>query len=406
MKLIIITKTNPFFENSASANRWRTLIEGLLHLNVRIELLITGGYNTKKESVTLGSFGEWKGLSHRYVSKLIYYTLWWRRMNKYILEPLLANSNQKKVIKYISRNQDAIVWTNSAMEGFKVAYSIKKKYPRVKTFLEMSEFLDVHLYNLGNKMQMKEGNERQTFFEEKAIFSFSGLALMTRTLYNYYSNLSGNIPKLLHLPMTVDLDRFSNHSNDTISKTLQRPYIAFVGVMNNQKDGVNILIDAFAKIVSQFPKLNLYLFGSYNYDTPGHLEQIKKLNLSEKVFYKGEVNRDKIPSILLNAALLVLPRPDSKQAQGGFPTKLGEYLASGTPVCATKVGELQDYLKDNESVFFAEPGSIDSFANAILQAMNHPTHAYEVGQNGKKVAETYFNKDIQSKLLFDFLKQL
>jgi glycosyltransferase involved in cell wall biosynthesis len=152
--------------------------------------------------------------------------------------------------------------------------------------------------------------------------------------------------------------------------------------------------------------LNLYLFGPYNYDTPGHLKQIEKLNLSEKIHYGGEINRNAIPSILLNAKLLVLPRPDSKQAQGGFPTKLGEYLASGKPVCATRVGEIPDYLIDNESVFFAEPGSVDSFADAISRSMNNPNQSIKVGLNGKKVAETYFNKDIQSKLLFDFLKQL
>ncbi len=59
--------------------------------------------------------------------------------------------------------------------------------------------------------------------------------------------------------------------------------------------------------------------------------------------------------------------PDSKQAQGGFPTKLGEYLATGNPVCATTVGEIPDYLVDGESVYFAVPGSVDSFADAMLR---------------------------------------
>jgi glycosyltransferase involved in cell wall biosynthesis len=304
------------------------------------------------------------------------------------------------------RENANLVWTNSELESFELVIALKKRNPNLNTFIEMSEFLDIHHYNLGNVFQKKIADKRQYLFESKGIYAYNGFALMTKTLFNHYSNFKGSLPRLLHLPMTVDLERFSNATNDSISKTLLQPYIAFVGVMDNKKEGVSILIDAFAKVANHFPKLNLYLFGPYNYDTPGHLKQIEKLNLSEKIHYGGEINRNAIPSILLNAKLLVLPRPDSKQAQGGFPTKLGEYLASGKPVCATRVGEIPDYLIDNESVFFAEPGSVDSFADAISRSMNNPNQSIKVGLNGKKVAETYFNKDIQSKLLFDFLKQL
>jgi glycosyltransferase involved in cell wall biosynthesis len=119
-----------------------------------------------------------------------------------------------------------------------------------------------------------------------------------------------------------------------------------------------------------------------------------------------EYSRDAIPSIIGNADLLVLPRPDSKQAQGGFPTKLGEYLATGNPVCATSVGEIPDYLTDNESVFFAQPGSVESFAEAMRRALSDPENAKRVGLNGKKVAQKEFNKDIQAKKLHQFLLEL
>ena len=124
------------------------------------------------------------------------------------------------------------------------------------------------------------------------------------------------------------------------------------------------------------------------------------------MFWKGEFSRDKIPAIIKNASLLALPRPDSKQAQGGFPTKLGEYLATGNPVCATTVGEIPDYLIDDESIYFAEPGSINSFADAMKRALSNPLKAKRIGTNGRKVAETHFNKDIQAKKLYDFLSSL
>ena len=176
--------------------------------------------------------------------------------------------------------------------------------------------------------------------------------------------------------------------------------------MNDAKDGVNILIQSFAKIHHKFPDQKLYLVGGWNYDTSKHLKIIKELSLESKIIWKGEFSSNQIPTIIKNASLLTLPRPDSKQAQGGFPTKLGEYLASGNPVCATSVGEIPNYLVDNVSVYFAIPGSVDSFADAMQRALENPEKSKKIGQNGKEVAIKHFNKDIQSKILYNFLNEL
>ena len=117
------------------------------------------------------------------------------------------------------------------------------------------------------------------------------------------------------------------------------------------------------------------------------------------------LNKDQIPLFICNAELLVLSRPDSHQAQGGFPTKLGEYLATGKPVCVTKVGEIPNYLEDNVSAFLAEPGDVDSFTDAMDRALSNPEKAREVGLAGRDVAKKEFNSEIQAKRLADFLKQ-
>jgi glycosyltransferase involved in cell wall biosynthesis len=176
--------------------------------------------------------------------------------------------------------------------------------------------------------------------------------------------------------------------------------------MNDAKDGVSNLIKAFNTVKDKFPSHKVYLVGGWNYDTPLHLQLIKDFGLEERVFWMKEYSRNQIPNIICNAHLLILPRPDSKQAQGGFPTKLGEYLATGKPVCASEVGEIPDYLTDNESVFFAEPGSVESLSEAMERALSDYENAKRVGANGRKVAEEHFNKDVQARKLLAFLKEL
>lgn len=403
MKINILISQNPFFSSNASSNRWQTLIEGLLAYGVEIEILITSGYQTPKEEKTLGVTGNLSGVKYHYINPKKMNTLWKRRYQKYVSSLWRDETTLKKTMAYLT-DSNSIVWSERSMLSFQTTYRLKKIQPNRKTFIEMSEFLDIHLYNKGNIFQRRKGNKRQKFFEEKAFYSFDGIALMTNTLMTHYVSFPEKIPKLLHLPMTVDLDRFNKSYHP--SEEFKAPYIAFVGVMNNAKDGVDILIESFYKIHQNFPTLKLYLVGSWNYDTPSHQARIKKLNMSDRVFWTGEKDRDIIPAILKNAQLLVLPRPDSKQARGGFPTKLGEYLASSVPVCATRVGEIPDYLVDNESVFFANPGSVDSFADAMNRALSDPENAKRVGLNGRRVAEKEFNKDIQAQKLYDFLKSL
>jgi glycosyltransferase involved in cell wall biosynthesis len=404
MKVIIIIGTNPFYENSASGNRWRTLIEGLNSLGVKITLLIIGGYNSIDEIKTLKLEGTINGIQIKYVNFLYYGNIWFARMNSYILSKIISPLVRFRIYKIVSKNTDSILWTSSELEGFKITVGLKRRFHELKTFLEMSEFLDIHKFNKSNIAHTKKAEYTQFYFENIAMQYYDGLALMTKTLYNHYSTFNFKKPELLHLPMTVDLNRFEG--NKELLSGFKQPYIAFVGIMNNAKDGVDILIEAFAKINEKFPEFKLYLVGPWHYDTPDHLNMIKQYKLEDKIFWKGVHPRDEVTSIIKNANLLVLPRPDSKQAQGGFPTKLGEYLASGNPVCASAVGEIPDYLVDNESVYFAEPGSIESFSNAMNSALLNHEKSKQIGLNGKIVAENYFNSEKQSEILLKFLGKI
>lgn len=401
MKIKIILNSNPFYSASASANRWLTLIEGLNKFEGSIQLLIIGNFQSNAEKDNYNESSNVNGIEIKYLTNKIVVGLWQRRFHNYIGKHLQNKFVSKKIINDL-KGFEGIVWTENDLDIWKIISQIKQR--KFKLIAEMSEFLDIHKYNKGNALQRKLGDAKQNYFEQNYINTLDGFIVMTKTLMQHYEQFSLSKTKLLHLPMTVDLERFDKCL--PILDGFQQPYIAFVGVMNDAKDGVNILIESFAKIHKNFPQYKVYLVGAWNYDTPIHQKLISNYKLQNKIFWKGEFSREKIPQIINNASLLVLPRPDSKQAQGGFPTKLGEYLATSNPVCATTVGEIPNYLTDEQSVFFAEPGSIDSFANAMQKALNNQEAAKRIGKMGCEVAKTSFNKDIQSALLYNFLKQL
>ena len=396
----IVTAQNPWLQNSAFANRLLSLLDGLVLKGAIVKIYIHGGYASTSEYEKWKATGDYKGVKYEYINSKIVVGYWNVRWNNYV-SVYFQRTKLFKILFSKIKVEKGIVWTDPSQFGFEFAYRLKKQYSDLKLFTEISEFLDIQEYNRGNFLQRWVASRRQKYFEQKAFYAYDGIALITKTLVKHFESFPLPHPKFVHLPMTVDLDRFTG--NIAPMPGFHKPYLAYIGVLNDAKDGVSILIQAFYIIKNKFPDYKLYLVGAWNYDTPDHLKMIEDLGLLDRVFWMKEYPRNQIPNIICHSELLVLPRPDSKQAKGGFSTKLGEYLASGNPVCATKVGEIPDYLKNNDSVFFAEPGSVELFSEAMERALSDHENARRVGANGRKVAEREFNKDVQAKKMYDFL---
>ncbi len=224
---------------------------------------------------------------------------------------------------------------------------------------------------------------------------------MTQSLTKYFG-IKNTEKHYDHIPMTVDLERFSLNKMN-FSKTL-----TYIGYLNDEKDGVNILIKAFTKIIKKITKNIITHYrevpNSIIYES--YIRSANELGVpNSNICFYGKVDSDLVPQILSESKLLLLALPNSKQADNGFSTKLGEYLASGIPVIVTSVGEIPKYLKDGESVFIAEPSNIDSFATKIEEALSNYEKATRIGFNGKKVAEKHFNNILQTKKIINFIEQ-
>ena len=400
IKILLIHPRNFFEQDGASANRWRSMVDGLAGNGADIQIIFTQGYGTVKEFNQYRWKGKISSISYCYTIFLLHNSLWMRRITGYVLAPMLKSFNALRVRNIIKRFDPDIVWLLTTIEVFEIYLSVisRLKRPAFKLMLELNEFNDIGLVHATNKLQIETSRRHSRVLLTQILPKTDLLLVMTRHLMDYYRQFTdaGRV-KLLHLPMTVDMKRFG-----LIKQPVER-YIAYCGSSSFVKDGVDILIKSFTLIAAKYPDLSLKIAAFMEADGGKMLALIKELKMLDKIEYVGELKRDEIPAFVTNAELLLLPRPDSRQAQGGFPTKLGEYLATGNAVCSTRVGEIADYLTDNVSVFFAEPGSVDSFAKAMDKALSDPVKAVLVGKNGKNVAELNFNMKLQAERLYSFI---
>ncbi|OYP41838.1 hypothetical protein CIK88_03800 [Prevotella sp. P5-50] len=226
---------------------------------------------------------------------------------------------------------------------------------------------------------------------------------MTKPLMEFYKGLTRNDCLFFEMPMTVDIERFEGIKEEP---NLLGEYMAYCGNLSNKKDGILNLIEAFSFVAPLYPQLKLILIGgsSDNKDLDVYKERITELALNNVILY-GRVDRNDMPSLLKNAKALLLARPSSLQSSGGFPTKLGEYLATGNPVVVTAVGDIPLYLNSSNS-FIVEPDNNQAFAEKILEIMKDEERAREIGKAGQSLAKTVFNAKIQSHNLNNYLRSL
>ena len=130
---------------------------------------------------------------------------------------------------------------------------------------------------------------------------------------------------------------------------------------------------------------------------------ILSLNLEKRVFLKGGVNSDIVPQILKQAYILVSSQPDTKRASGGFPTKMGEYMAAGVPALLTDVGENAKYIKDGVHTFFSKPGDHIAYAKKLTYIIENYEHALKVATNGKKYLVDNFSHIHKGRELLEFI---
>lgn len=303
-----------------------------------------------------------------------------------------------RLLKYLKNNKKDLIYIEYpwGLLYFGIFFVLLK--PRnVNYFIQDSEHPLVNMNILSMKTIAKYLSHYifKFFIVKKAIFSI----IMTKKLSELYESYGAK--NIIHIPMTVDFERFNIKKHTSSIK-----YFAYCGTMNCKKDGVDILVRSFIKLAEEYNNIELLLIGpkSKNSEDDVIYDLIKRSKCSSRIRLLGEKKGEEIPLLLNEAFCLCLARPDSLQAQYGFPTKLGEYLATGNPVIVTNVGEIPLYLKDGQNAYVAEHGSVESFYEKMKECLEN-RNSEKIGINGRSKALEEFSSDKNSKLLGDFIKQ-
>ncbi|NUM30871.1 MAG: glycosyltransferase [Bacteroidetes bacterium] len=205
--------------------------------------------------------------------------------------------------------------------------------------------------------------------------------------------------KIILIPIIVDFKRFEKINGFEHKKFA----IGYLGSFSS-KDGVNQIIESYKNASEKVKGLKLKLIGFNPYKKQTN-RFLKSLNLNGEVEKTGQITYDKVPQWLEKCDLLIMNRTNHSFSHYGFPTKLGEYLATGIPTICTKVGDIEMYLTHAENSYLIEPDNPMQLSEAIIKRYEKYELFNKIGQQGKLVAHKHFDYIKNVEILQNVLEQ-
>jgi len=211
-----------------------------------------------------------------------------------------------------------------------------------------------------------------------------------RVLVNSYSVLREcqrreNIPekKITFIPNAIEVARFNGIPTEEAKKKIglagKFPVIGVVGNFRPVK-GLVSFIEAAARVYREIPTANFVLVGE------GPQEDELKARCSELGIHnrtKFLVGYPNIPEVM--AALDIAVQPSFSES---FSNVLLEYMATGKPVVATRVGDAEMAIEDGREGLLVKPNSPEELSAAILSLCKNRSKADEMGKLAQIKVET------------------
>lgn len=189
------------------------------------------------------------------------------------------------------------------------------------------------------------------------------------------------------LPNAVDPDRFAPPEpgdNPEIDQMPDQPFtVGFVGTLKPWH-GIDELADGFARLRETVVDARLLVVG----DGPMRERLERRLaayGLSSATEFSGAIRPDEIPGWLHRMDAAVAPYPDDGETYFS-PLKILEYLASGRPIVASRMGQIRSLIEHGVTGLLHEPGDCEVMAKHLVALASDETLRKRLGRAARAAA--------------------
>jgi len=228
-------------------------------------------------------------------------------------------------------------------------------------------------------------------YEISNINQYDGIVTITKKDMDIFKALGCQVP-ITDIPLGIDSEEYRQAA--TLAATPVPETIFHIGAMDWQPNeyGIRWFIDRIWPLIRKTnPKIQFHLAGR---KMPNWLLHLKEPNIK----VHGEVENAK--AFMAKYAVMVVPLLSGS----GLRVKIIEAMALGKPIVATDIGASGISCEDGKHILLCNQP--ETFANAVLQAIEKPLETIQIGKNAGNLAASYYDNNKITAKLTAFYEQL
>lgn len=208
----------------------------------------------------------------------------------------------------------------------------------------------------------------------------SSLVAVSEEVAGYLERYRGSRQGIHVIPNAINPERFANIGKRQEPRSKKTFTVGFLGTLKPWH-GVSNLVEAFALLRQKLPASRLLIVG----DGPQRAslaQDIESRGLSEWVEMPGAVSPSEVPQWLASMDVGTAPYP----AMDDFyfsPLKVYEYMASGLPVVASRIGQLEQMIQHETSGLLCPPGDPAALADSLRRIHDDSELWKRLGETGR-----------------------
>lgn len=258
----------------------------------------------------------------------------------------------------------------------------EKKIPYI---IEQCEWYDASIFKGGKFNPYYREHVKRIVWKNK---SLDAVIAISSLLEKHYASQG---MKTIRIPTILDVKN-TQWRNSTTEEGPVR--IIFAGSIGKGKERFDHILTALKEINSDEVRIVLDIFGADEQQVRDNLGDQSQIldELKECMVIHGRIPQRDIEDQFRNADYSIFMRPERNSSNAGFPTKLAESMAVGTPVITNNTGDIRMYLINGFNGFLLEKPSSEKIYEVFESICNrNASEDSAMRCNARKTAEKYFS---------------
>jgi glycosyltransferase involved in cell wall biosynthesis len=191
------------------------------------------------------------------------------------------------------------------------------------------------------------------------------------------------------------LPTFYNTTGDTGSSSQYGDFFLYVGRVGAEK-GILTMVKAFENT-----PYRLKIIGSA---INGYDEEVKRYldSKNHHIEFLGQLDFKEIRTYLGSCLCTLCP----SECYDNMPNSVLESYAYKKAVIASRLGALEDMVRDGETGLSFTPGDVDALRSCVERLYNNRQEAMRLGENGKALLLTEYSENLHYERLMHIFNSL